>query len=691
MSDATTLAMPPAQTRRRPWRRPLRIAGYILAGLLVVLVALYVYQYVTKGRFWRETFLNYASKTAGRPVRIAGDFQLYLHPNIRFVAEGLTIANPDWAKDRQLFAARRIETDISLWKLIWGEQHLRALLLDGATGDLEVDKAGRNTWTFAGDKPFKIPSIDAAAITGSRIRYRDALRNADISLTFGDVGASADGRGTGQVDRPLTFRGGGTAMGAPFTLTGSLGSPNSTIAGGRTTLDLHARVADSRIDVAGTLPGPTIIEGADLRVTVAGANLQSPFKLIGVAVPATRAYKLSSYLTKAAGEYRFTKLTGRFGDSDLAGTLTIARPTDAAGKPGRIRIDGDLNTRVLSILDVGPLIGYSPAKLDAQGGKAAITVVGGHPRVLPDAPLNAEGLKAFDARIDYTAAKVGTGTADIRNLGVKLRLDNRKLVLDPLAFDLAGGRLTAKIDLNARAVPVVTDYDVRLSQVPLGKLLTQFKVEDSGTTASLKARIQLRGRGDTVHKSLANSDGRIAVVFPKGTLWIRNIELAKLDLQNFFTAFLGKKLKEPRVINCGLVAFTVKDGVGRADPIFFDTNRANFTAKGQISFVDESLDLSFRGDSKEFSLFSGQSPIGIGGYFAAPKVNPISAQLITRAAAAVALGVVGTPVASLLAFVDLGNAKDANCAPIVAAKTEAAVVRAQPAKLQKKLAKDLRK
>ena len=681
------MSTPPDRSRRRPWR----IAGMIVAALLLGLAALYTYQYVTKGRFWRETFLAQASKTAGRKVAIAGDFQLYLHPNIRFVAEGLSIANPDWAKDRQLLTARQIETDISLWQLILGRQHLRTLLLDGAAGDLEIDAAGRNTWTFAGDKPFKIPAIDAAAITGSRIRYRDAIRRADVSLTFGDVGATATGKGDGRVDRPLTFAGGGTAMGAPFTLTGSFGSPNSTIAGGRTTIDLHARVADSRIDIAGTLPGPTIVEGADLRVTVAGNNLQSPFKLIGVAVPATRAYKLASNLTKTGDEYRFTRLTGRFGDSDLAGKLTISRPTDAAGKPGRIRIDGDLATRVLSILDVGPLIGYSPAKLDAQGGKGAVTMVGGHPRVLPDAPLAVEGLKAFDARIDYTAAKVGTGTADIRNLALKLRLDDRQLLLDPLAFDLAGGRLTAKIDLNARVVPIVTDYDIRLSQVPLGKLLTQFKVEDSGTTASLKARIQLRGRGDTVHKSLANSDGRIAIVFPKGTLWIRNIELAKLDLQNFVTAFLGKKLKEPRQINCGLVAFTVKDGVGRADPIIFDTNRANFTAKGQISFVDESLGLSFRGDSKEFSLFSGQSPIAIGGYFAAPKINPISPQLITRAAAAVALGVVGTPVASLLAFVDLGNAKDTNCAPIEAAKTEAAVVRAQPAKVQKKLAKDLKR
>ena len=671
----------PIRTRRRP----LRIVGYILAALLVIVIALYVYQYVTKGRFWRSTFLSYASKTAGREVKIAGDFQLYLHPNIRFVAEGLSVANPDWATDKQLFVARRIETDISLWQLILGKQHLNFLTLDGATAGLQQAKDGRNTWTFAGDKPFEIPAIDVATITGSKLHYLDEFRKADVTLNFGDV-AATDKR----VERPLTFSGGGTAMGAPFTLSGSLATPNATMTGGKTTLDLRARVADSTITVAGTLPKPTVYEGADLRVTIAGKNLQTPFRLFGIAVPSTRPYRLASNLTKTGEEYRFTKLTGRFGDSDLAGTMTVKRAGEDT-KSGRLRLDADLHTRVLSILDVGPFIGYSPEKLDAQGGKAAITQVGGHPRVLPDAPLAVEGLKPFDAAIHYTAAKIGTGTADIRNLRLDLTLDHSLLTLKPIAFDLAGGRLTSDIVIDARKPQVLTDYDIRLSQVPLGKLLTQFKVEDSGTTASLRARVQLHGTGDTVRKSLATSNGRIAVVFPKGTLWIRNIELAKLDLQNFFTAFLGKQLKKPREINCGLVAFTVKDGVGQADPIFFDTNRANFTAKGQISFVDESLGLSFRGDSKEFSLFSGQSPIGIGGYFAAPKINPISAQLLTRAGAAVALGVVGTPIASLLAFVDLGNAKNSNCAPVIAAKTEAAVVKAQPVKLQKKLEKALKK
>ncbi|HPU16153.1 MAG TPA: hypothetical protein PK808_08705, partial [Polymorphobacter sp.] len=56
------------------------------------------------------------------------------------------------------------------------------------------------------------------------------------------------------------------------------------------------------------------------------------------------------------------------------------------------------------------------------------------------------------------------------------------------------------------------------------------------------------------------------------------------------------------------------------------------------------------------------------GSFVAPKVNPISGKLIGRAAAAVALGVALTPVAAILAFVDLGDGKDTDCAPVLAAR-----------------------
>jgi len=125
------------------------------------------------------------------------------------------------------------------------------------------------------------------------------------------------------------------------------------------------------------------------------------------------------------------------------------------------------------------------------------------------------------------------------------------------------------------------------------------------------------------------------------------------------------KLKEPVQINCGLIAFTVRDGVAAADPILIDTQKNVILGRGGFSFRTEAVDLALRADGKKFSLFSGQSPVGLNGYFAAPGLAVISPQLLSRAGAAIGLGVVASPVAAILAFVDVGDAKSAACGPIL--------------------------
>ena len=733
--------MTSSPSRAAPARSPVHTATSSLVAVIATLVGLFVLAYVvlfvTKGRFLKGTFERYASSFADRGVRVGGDFQFYLNPHIKFYAEDLQVDNPAWATDPQLFTARRIDTELGIWNLIRGERRLRFLDLDSAAVGAQIDAKGRNTWTFAGDEPFKIPAIDRASITGSTLHFIDARQQVDARMRFDDVAAvNARDKGTPSVAGPLRFTGDGTARGEKFTVYGAVTTPNSAAVGGRLGFDLHARAVATTVDVSGTLAGVTRldgadlkfaakgrnlqtplalfgqtgpatafditgsvrpverdnpqgrsrlnlraeaaqttvtvsgdiprsnqIDGADLRVTVAGRNLQTVFKLFGLVSPETRPYRLASDLRKTGKVYRFTRMDGRIGDSDIAGVLTA----DASGvKPV---LTGDLRTRVLDIKDVGPLIGYSPRAIDAKGGAKLVETVSGTPRIIPDAPLAIEQLKAFDATIKYAAAKLRTGAVPLSGLILDLELKNSRLRLRPVAVNVIGGRLTANIDLDASVRPVATEYDIRMSRVPLGQLLTSFDVEKSGTTASVFGRVQLKGYGDTMRESLASSSGRIALVFPAGTLWVRNIQLGKLDLQNYITSGILAKLKKPQVIRCGVVAFTVKNGIATADPILFDTKRANFRGVGELSFKDESLGLSVRGDSKEFSLFSGQSPVGIGGYFSEPAIRPISPQLITRAAVGIGLGVATGGLGALLAFVDIGDAKNVNCAAVQAAKS----------------------
>ena len=651
-------APPPPAARRRP----LRILMWIVIGLISLIFLAWLILFITKGSFLKPSFERIASRTTQREVKVADGFQLYLNPfNIHFRAEGLTVSNPAWATKPKFFESRLIDSNIAIIPFLFSEKNrINRLLLDQGNVDLEWDATGkRNSWTF-GDpnvkgKPLELPLIRRAAITGTTLRYRDPRMQLVTDIKFDTIRAA----NTQVATEDIRFDGTGSLRGKPFTLNGQLLSPNETVSGGHNRFALNAVSASDHMQVSGTLPGATVLEGADLSVKVRGANLARLFDFLGVAVPDTRSYHFTSHLTKEGRAWHFRRLNGAFGDSDLAGNMVISQPNN------RLKIDADLKSRSVDIIDVGPFIGYNPQKLEAQGAHGTVTQVAGTPRILPDAPLRIDALDNFDAHVVYAVRDIRAPHLPVSNLGLTLDLDHRLLKLSPLTFEMSQGHVASDIIINARQQPVLTDYDIRLAPTPMGKLLAGWGVSESGTTGVIKARVQLRGRGNTVHDSLAASDGRIAIILPKGTMWTRNIQLSELDVGTFITKMFAKKLEKPVEINCGLIAFTVRGGTAAADPILIDTTKNVITGRGNFSFKDESLDLALRADAKTISLFSAQSPVGINGHFASPGLQIITPQLLARAGAGAGLAVAATPFAAILAFIDPGDAKAAACGPVL--------------------------
>jgi AsmA family protein len=682
MADASTAEpgtiapAPPSARRSDVGQRTLATGISVLATIVGLIFLAWLVLFVTKGRFLKHTFERIASSQSGRTVKVAGDFNFYFDPfATKFLAEGLTVSNPSWASKPNLFQAKLIDTRIDTFSFIFGDQSKINWinLVDGAA-DLEWDaKRERNTWTFgdpnAKGEPFQIPLIQRAAITGTTLRYRDPGMRISADIAFRAINAK-DSRFANNI----RFSGNGRARGIPFRLWGAQSSPNEVLAGGRNQFELHVDGARSRIDVAGTLPGATVIEGADLTVGVRGQNLRDLFDLAGIAVPDTRAYRLRSHMTKDGSEYRFTRIVGNYGNSDIGGRLTVRIPSDP---DARMFLSADLASRRVDIIDIGPFIGYNPTVLATKGATAAVAASaekpsGGVPRILPDAPLRVDAIKAFDAKVTYKVADIKQPFVPISNVVLGLDLDRSLLKLSPLNFDMAGGHVASDISINARNPAVVTNYDIRMSPTPMGKLLARFGVADSGTTGTIKARVQMRGTGNTVRDSLATSNGRIAVILPRGTFWTQYIQLSEFDVGLFIQRMFEEKLKKPVQVNCGLIAFTVRDGVAAADPILIDTDKNVMTAKGGFSFKDESVSLAFRADGKKFSLFSGQSPVGIGGHFAAPAIQIITPQLLARGGVGLVTAAAINPIAGLLAFVDPGDAKAAQCGPVLSGARAAA-------------------
>ncbi|PCG13798.1 MAG: AsmA family protein [Sphingomonas sp.] len=665
---ATTAPGPPAPTAAQPRaRRIARVAARVALGVLAVLFAIWLVLFVTKGRFLKHPFESVAGRLTNRTVTVGGDFRLYFSPlRLTFYAEKLSVSNPGWATRPYLFTAERIDSRIAPLSLLFGKRRFHWLdLTDGAV-DLEWNAAhDRNTWTFSekkgSGKPLDLPRIDRATIAGTTVRYRDPRMRLETQAAL-DTIRSTDAR----IGQAVGVTGSGVLRDTPFTLVARLLSPDTTVARGRNQLAMRARAAGNAIDVTGTLPSLAQVEGVPLAVRARGRNLAALLGIIGVAIPNTRTYRLRAQLVQQGQEYRFTRLAGTFGDSDLAGRLTVTNGD-------RLHLDSRLETRRLDIVDAAPFIGYNPDIVATKGAVAAAAATGAAPaRLLPDAELPVATMQRFDADLVWHVAAVRSRRVPVSDVDLTLKLADGRLALSPLTFAMARGNVASDLVFDTRQRPSAIRYDIRLAPTPLGRLLAGYGVAEAGTTGTIRGRIQLAGRGDSLHDSLATANGRIAFVIPAGSLWTRNVQLAELDIGTFMQKMFADQLKEPVRINCGLVAFTVRGGLAAADPILIDTTKNVILGRGGFSFRSEGVDIAVRADAKKFSLFSGQSPVGITGTFAQPGLNVITPQLLARAGAGLGLAVVATPLAGILAFVDPGDAKAAQCGPVLAARTAAA-------------------
>jgi uncharacterized protein involved in outer membrane biogenesis len=651
----------PVPDPRRERRR--RIIRNTIIAIIAIPALIWLVLYITKGRFLKGPFESIVGRMTHREVKVGGDFQLYFAPlKIKFYAERFTIANPAWATRPYLFSSEKIDTRIAPLSLIFGKRRLYWLDLDRGAVDLEWN-AGHttNSWTFSekkGGKPLEFPRIDVATVRGTTVRYVDPRMRLLADLGIEDI-RSQDAR----IGKAVGVEGTGRIRDTPFRVTAQLLSPDATANRGQNKLAARAWAANNVIDVSGTLPSIAEIENVPLQTRAQGRDLSELLGIIGVVLPETRRYNIKARMVKDGDVYRFTNMAGIVGRSDVAGRLTVTNGE-------RLHLDSTINTRSLDVVDGSVLVGYNPDIVEKQGAVAAAAATGAGPqKLLPDNDLPVERLRAFDADLTWTIGALKSRRVPISNVELKLDLDRGRLALSPFNFAMSRGNVSTDIVFDTRQRPSAVRYDIRLAPTPMGQLLAGWGVAEAGTTGTIKGRVQLSGRGDSIADSLATSRGRIAFVMPQGNLWTRNVQLAEIDLGTFVQKMFAGKLKEPVAINCGLIGFTVRNGIAAADPILIDTRKNVIVGRGGFSFRTEAIDLAVRADAKKFSLFSGQSPVGLAGYFSAPAMNVISPELVGRAGVGLGLALVATPLAGVLAFVDVGDAKSAACGPVLSGAT----------------------
>jgi uncharacterized protein involved in outer membrane biogenesis len=426
-------------------------------------------------------------------------------------------------------------------------------------------------------------------------------------------------------------------------------------------IDISAGVGRTKMTIDGTVTDPFKATGLNVKLTAEGDNADELYHVFGIPAPSTPPYRLSGKLDRDGNSWLFKNFSGTVGKSDLEGTLRFE-----TGRP-RMFVSGDLLSRNLDFADLGLLVGApgstEPGRPVSATQRRLAEEMERSDRVLPDAPLEISEVREVDADVTFKGQHVMAKTLPLEDTDLHLKLDNGVMSLVPLKVGVAGGRIDATVVINARNDPVATDYDVRLRQFQLAPFFERAGFPQGGQGV-LDGRIRLHGDGDSVRRSLAHSDGEVGLVVNHGTISDLASQILGLDVARALGLLLTGNDKQI-ALNCLVADFEVREGLMRPRIFLLDTEATQVTGSGSINLADERLDLSIDGKPKKTTPLHLGGPINVTGSFKHPDIG-LGVGTIARGAAAVGLGALLTPLASILGFIEPGQDQNADCYNLIA-------------------------
>ena len=271
-------------------------------------------------------------------------------------------------------------------------------------------------------------------------------------------------------------------------------------------------ISDSRIELP--VPIGSADSGPDASETSASSSAGPPIEIVSVRTIALRDVVLASRgreiaLTADAAlngsELRLARFVASSGQTNLnaSGTITLGSPPDA-------RLDVSANR-----LDVDELLVLASAFLPDKGVSSGASSGGGSARV--SARITAEGARA--------------ASVDVNTFSTDLLLDNERITLEPLRFNLFGGTYDGALRATVGDV-----LDVRLTstvaKIDVAQLAAFGGVPDT-ITGLLTGNATVAGRGADLAAVLRSARGTGSASIVDGTI-------KRLNLVRTIVLFFGR-------------------------------------------------------------------------------------------------------------------------------------------------------
>ena len=266
-----------------------------LAGLATLLVMLALLVYFFPWDILRGPINRYVSEQLGRRFEITQHLSVHVGRTTTVRAQGVEIANPEWADDPYLLKASAAEFDINLLPLLFGKVVLPRISLTEPKAGLQIEPDGRRTWALSRDTSdtSAVPEIGAVVVDKGSVNYRARGQGADLDVEFSLAPESGNAL-------PLSYKASGKWKNGAFTASGRAGGvlKFSQDTQAPFPLEVNAVAGRTTLKAKGSIANLADLEGIDATFDLQGQNLDDLYTLLGVVMPSTPPYKLRGKLDK---------------------------------------------------------------------------------------------------------------------------------------------------------------------------------------------------------------------------------------------------------------------------------------------------------------------------------------------------------------------------------------------------------
>lgn len=615
----------------------------------------------TAGALWyintpsgKAQLSDYLSEKLDREVRLDGHIYPLLQWPLTIEVTDLSIANTH--KSAQKMAdIKKLQVSVALLPLFSKTVDLPLIALYDSSLSLEKDAKGNANWEF-GEKEKEPESKEDAPqiklgkldVRNSKLHFRDDTQQIDVTLV---ANTKAD---------TLRLTGKGTYHANPFDLAATTGTLVEALKTSPFPVNIHMKVGYTTIDAKGTVTDPNQMKGLDITLHVKGADAAELFPLLGIALPPTPPYDVKGKLGYANKVWKFNNLKGILGSSDIGGNLSWDQSTDIP------LLKAGFISKNLDLRDLGPLIGLPPKETRSEEQKKAAAEQEASPYVIPDISLNTEKLGSMNADVSFKGTRIVSDNLPLDDFYLAILLQDKVLKIQPVRFGTANGNIATYATIDANRKPADIDAKVNFNRLSLARLLEgagkRFS-DEKLTDGYIGGQANLKGKGASLHDILASSNGEVGIGMEGGYLSNLLVEIIGLDVwQSLGFLLEGDK---PVPIRCIISNFDVKDGMMSSRSLVVDTNDTIVNGKANLNLKNEALDVYLNPQPKDATLVSLRSPLEVHGTLKKPDVSIGKRNLAARGGAAVAIGALLTPFASILAFVEPGLGENSDCARLL--------------------------